>query len=163
VNSQWGNVTNTVPGQQTYHLISPADFDVANVIYNPIAQQKFKISTTVNYASSSRDFGFMIGACDGFNDFYSLRFVPSQNRFSFDKTPHGSITSTTVADNDVPITLAPNTDYTVDIVVENSMVVVYINNVAALSCRIYKAQTTNWGIFTDHSDVTFKNILVTNP
>jgi beta-fructofuranosidase len=163
VDSQWGNVTNTVPGQQTYRMISPADFDVANVIYNPVAQQKFKISATVNYASSAKDFGFMIGACDGFNDFYSLRFVPSQNRFSFDKTQHGSITTSTVADNDVPITLAPNTDYTVDIVVENSMVVVYINNIAALSCRIYKAQTTNWGIFTDHSDVTFKNILVTNP
>jgi len=82
---------------------------------------------------------------------------------SLGQTAHGSITSTTIADNDVPITLAPNTDYAVDIVVENSIVVVYINNVAALSCRIYKAQTTNWGIFTDHSDVTFKNLVATNP
>jgi beta-fructofuranosidase len=163
VNSQWGNVTNTVPGAQTYRVISPASNDIANVIYEPVAKEKFKISATVNYASSAKDFGFMIGACDGYNDFYSLRFVPSQNRFSFDKTNHGSITTSTVADNDVPITLAANTDYAVDIVIENSTVVVYINNIVALSCRIYKAQQSNWGIFADNSDVTFTNISVKNP
>jgi beta-fructofuranosidase len=160
LNSQWGNVTNTVSGQQTYRVISPASNDIANVIYQPVAQQRYKIKATVNYASSVKDFGFMVGACDGFNDFYSLRFVPSQNRFSFDKTSHGSITPSTVATSDVPITLAPNTDYLVEIVVENSMVVVYINNAVALSCRIYKAQQTNWGIYADNSDVNFKNITV---
>ncbi|RYD90535.1 MAG: DUF4975 domain-containing protein, partial [Sphingobacteriales bacterium] len=159
--SQWGNITFTAPG--TYRVVSPAPSDVANVIFNPVNRQKFKISTTVNYASSSKDFGFMIGACDGYNDFYSLRFVPSQNRFSFDRTAHGSITTTTVADNDVPFPMSPNTDYLVEIVVENSMVVVYINNVAALSCRIYKAQQTNWGIFSDNSDATFKNLTVKYP
>lgn len=161
--SQWGNVTNTVPGTESYRIISPASFDVANVIYKPINQQKYKISATVRYASSAKDFGFMIGACDGYNDFYSLRFVPSQNRFSFDKTPHGSITTSTVATNDVPFPMSPNTDYSVEIVVENSMVVVYINNVAALSCRIYKAQATNWGVFSDNSDATFSNISVKYP
>ncbi|WP_207424774.1 glycoside hydrolase family 32 protein [Desertivirga brevis] len=161
--SQWGNVTNTVPGTQSYRVISPAPQDVANVIYEPVNQQKYKISAIVRYASSSKDFGFMIGACDGYNNFYSLRFVPSQNRFSFDKTAHGSITSTTVATNDVPFPMTANTDYNVEIVVENSMVVVYIDNVAALSCRIYKAQTTNWGIFSDNSDATFSNITVKYP
>lgn len=158
VNSQWGTVTNTIPGTNTYHIVSTADMDISNVIFNPVALDRYKISAIVNYASSSKDFGFMIGACDGYNNFYSLRFVPSQNRFSFDKVNRSNLTTTTVPANDVPITLSPNTNYNIDIVVENSMVVVYINNQVALSSRIYKARRTNWGIFTDHSDVTFSYI-----
>ncbi|RYY37527.1 MAG: DUF4975 domain-containing protein [Sphingobacteriaceae bacterium] len=161
--SQWGNVTNTIPGTHSYRIISPAALNVANVMFQPVTRDRYKISTTMRYTSSSKDFGFMVGACDGYNDFYSLRFVPSQNRFSFDRTQHGSITTSTTPTNDVPLNLSPNTDYFVEIVIENSMVVVYINNQVAFSNRIYKATGTNWGIFTDNSDVTFSNIVVKYP
>lgn len=161
--SQWGNVTNTTPGTHSYRLISPADYDMANVIFDPVTAQRYEISATVSYQSSSRDFGFMIGACDGWNDLYSLRFVPSQNRFSFDKTPRTQITASTAPDNDVPFSLSPNTDYNVRILVENSMVIVYINDEVALTSRIYRAPGTSWGIFSDNSDATFSNILVTTP
>lgn len=161
--SQWGNVTNTIPGTHSYRVVSNASFDVANVIFEPVNKNRYKISTTVSYSSSSKDFGFMIGACDGYNDFYSLRFVPSQNRFSFDKKFRGNMDSSTVPDNDIPLNLSPNTDYKVDIVIENSTLIVYINYEVALTTRIYKARNTHWGIFADHSDATFRNITVTHP
>ncbi|MDN3669187.1 glycoside hydrolase family 32 protein [Echinicola jeungdonensis] len=163
INSQWGDVTNTQPGEHSYRIISQADFDVANVIFEPIAEERYMISTTMSFDSSAKDFGFMIGACDGYNDFYSLRFIPSENRFSFDKTNRDSLTTTSEAVNDVPLTLAANTNYDIKILIENSMVVVYINNQVALSNRIYKASNTHWGIFTDHSDVTFTDIRMTHP
>ena len=159
-NSQWGTVTNTIAGTQSYNLVSNADMDVANVLFDPVNLDSYKISAVVSYSSASKDFGFMIGACDGYNDFYSLRFVPAQNRFSFDKVKRSALTSITVPTNDVPITLTPNTNYNVDIVVENSMIVVYINNQVALSSRIYKARRTTWGVFVDHSNATFNNIAV---
>ena len=162
-NSQYGNVTNTVPGSQTYRIISTANYDVANVLYDPISAARFKISATVSYTTSSRDFGFLIGACDGYDNVFSLRFVPSQNRFSFDKTKRSLITSSTVPSNDGPFTMAPNTNYAVQIVIENSMAVVYINNEVALTSRIYKATNTTWGVFADNSDATFTNITVTKP
>jgi len=161
-NSQWGNVTNTIPGTQSYNVISSADFDVANVIFEPINLDRYKISATVSYSSSSKDFGFMIGACDGFNDFYSLRFIPSQNRFALEKVNRSGITSTTAV-TDVPFTLTPNTSYNIQIVIENSMLVVYLNNEVALTTRIYKATNTNWGIFSDNSNATFNNIIVNKP
>ncbi|MDO7874485.1 glycoside hydrolase family 32 protein [Hymenobacter sp. ASUV-10] len=162
-NSQWGNVTNTGGGTQSYRLISTANNDVANVLYDPINLTRFKISTTVSYSSAAKDFGFLLGACDGYNQFYSLRFVPGQNRFSFDLTNRSNLTTTTVATADVPFPLQPNTNYTVEIVEENSVVVVYLNNVAALTARIYKAPKTSWGVFVDNSTATFSNILVTKP
>jgi beta-fructofuranosidase len=107
VNSQFGNVTNTIAGTNSYRIVSNADMDVANVIFQPVALDRYKISAIVSYASSSKDFGFMIGACDGYNDFYSLRFVPSQHSFRFDKVNRSTLTSTTVsnercADNTYP-------------------------------------------------------------
>lgn len=162
-NSQWGDVTNTQAGSHSYRLYSPADYDMANVIFDPVMAERYEISATVNYVSSARDFGFMIGACDGWNDLFSLRFVPQENRFSFDKTNRSNLDTSTVPDNDVPFALSPGVDYSVRIVIENSMVVVYINDEVALSSRIYRAPGTNWGIFADHSDVTFTNIEVTTP
>lgn len=161
-NSQWGNVT-PLTGGLSYELTSSADFDVANVIYDPISLARYKISANVSYSNCNKDFGFMIGACDGFDNFYSLRFVPSQNRFSLDKINRSTLTTTTIAYNDVPYVFAANTDYDIQIVIENSMLVVYINNEVALSNRVYKASNTNWGIFADNSTVKFNNIKVSAP
>jgi beta-fructofuranosidase len=105
----------------------------------------------------------MIGACDGYENFYSLRFLPSQNRFSLNKTNRSTLTTTTIAYNDVPYTLLPNTAYDIQIVIENSMLVVYINNEVSLSSRVYRASNTNWGIFADNSIASFSNIKVNKP
>ena len=162
-NSERGNVTNTVAGQHSYNISSAASFDVASVIFEPINLDKYKINAQVSYTSASKDFGFMIGACDATDQFYSLRFVPSQNRFSLDKINKSQITASTVAATDVPLTLGPGVVYDVQIIIENSMLVVYINNEAALSTRVYKATNTSWGVFADNSSATFNNIRVTKP
>ncbi|MEY2868737.1 MAG: hypothetical protein RIR01_1200 [Bacteroidota bacterium] len=161
-NSQWGNVT-PLSGGLSYQLSSSVDFDVSNIIYEPINLANYKISTSVSFSNCNKDFGFMIGACDGYENFYSLRFVPSQNRFSLDKTVRSQLTTNTVAYNDVPYTFTPNTLYDIQIVIENSMLVVYINNEVALSSRVYKVSNTNWGIFSDNSTVSFYDIKVTKP
>lgn len=162
-NSQRGNVINTVAGSHSYTVSSSASFDIANVIFEPINLERYKISAQVSYTSAAKDFGFMIGACDATDQFYSLRFIPSQNRFSLDKINRSQITSSTVAATDVPLTLTPNATYDVQIVIENSMLVVYINNEIALSTRVYKATNTSWGVFSDNSSASFNNIKVTKP
>ncbi len=68
-----------------------------------------------------------------------------------------------IAYNDVPYLFAPNTNYDIQILIENSMLLVYVNNEVALTNRVYKASNTSWGIFADNSTVTFSNIKVTKP
>lgn len=157
-NAQAGTIT--AGANNTYTLASTTSTFLNSVVFNPITATKLKVSTTVNYASAAKDFGFMLGACDNYNGFYSLRFIPSQNRFSLDKTDRRNVTvsSTTV---DVPFNMSPNTDYSVEIVEENSVVVVYLNNTAALTCRVYRAPQSSWGLFADNATATFKNLKVT--
>ncbi|MBG8551926.1 glycoside hydrolase family 32 protein [Hymenobacter guriensis] len=151
------------PDSSTYVLAGPATGPLANVLFKPLNLTRYKISATVSYTDAANDFGFMLGACDGTNEFYSLRFVPSQNRFSFDRINRNSLNPGTSPVADVPFPMQPNTPYTVDIVQENSVVVVYLNGIAALSSRIYKAPRTSWGIFADKSTATFRNLTVTKP
>jgi len=157
-NAQAGTIT--AGANNTYTLASTTSTFLNSVVFDPISATKFKVSTTVNYASAAKDFGFMLGACDNYNGFYSLRFIPSQNRFSLDKTDRRNVTvsSTSV---DVPFSMSPNTDYSVEIVEENSVVVVYLNNTAALTCRVYRAPQSSWGLFADNATATFKNLKVT--
>lgn len=159
--SQWGNVTEI--GNNSYHLISTADKDVTNVIFEPINFEQYMITADVSYSSATNDFGFMVAACDGWNEFYSLRFVPSQGRFSFDKTIRTLLTPSTPPDDDVPYVFAPNTNCNIRIVVENSVLSVYLNNEVMLTTRIYKLTDFHWGVFTDNSDVTFSNIRLWKP
>ena len=121
------------------------------------------ISVTISFERADKDFGFMFGACDGYENFYSLRFVPSQNRLSFDKIRRSLLTNTTVAVSDVPFILTPNTDLNIHIIVENSMVITYLNHRVALSTRIYRVLNNSWGIYTDRASAIFKNLSVTKP
>jgi beta-fructofuranosidase len=161
--SQWGLVQIISENRNSYFLSSLLNSQITNVIFNPINLTRYKISATVSFTRSIKDFGFMIGVCDGYNQFYSLRFIPSQHRFSFDKINRSSLTMTSIPTTDVKFKFIPNTDYTIHIVVENSMVVTYIDNKVALTTRIYKALNNYWGIFADNSNAFFKNISVTRP
>jgi len=162
-NSQWGNVVNTIPGTQSYTLTSSAAYDVANVLYDALSAPRYMLNAKVSYSSAVRDFGFALSACDGYNQFYSLRFIPSQGRISLDTANRSGLTNSTVPLADVPFPLAANTEYDVTIVFEGSMMVVYINNEAALTTRVYRQPGTRWGIYADQSTASFKNIVVTKP
>jgi beta-fructofuranosidase len=161
--SQWGNVTRSTSDASSYHLSSSFYADLANVLFEPIHANRYKISATISFEHADKDFGFMFGACDGYENFYSLRFVPSQNRFSFDTTKRSLLTNTTVAVSDVLFTLTPNTGLDIHIIVENSMVITYLDHRVALSTRIYRALHTSCGICVDKASAIFKNLSVTQP
>ena len=158
VNAKAGDITTAAAN--TFTLNSASATFLNSVVFDPVAAARFKVSTTINYSSATKDFGFLLGACDNYNAFYSLRFVPTQNRFSLDRTDRRNVTLSS-ATADVPFRLSPNTDYQVEIVEENSVVVVYLNGVAALSCRMYRAPQSSWGLFADNATATFKNVTVT--
>jgi len=162
-NRESGLVTKLDNSTESYQLSGTDNTAIADVIYEPIAAQRYLINTTVSYTDASGDFGFFLGACDEHDNVFSLRFVPAQNKLRFDKTKRSLLNSSTIADNEVELALIPNTDYDIKIVIENSVLVIYVNNEVAMSSRIYKASNTSWGIFAYQSSVTFNQIKVSEP
>lgn len=162
VNRTTGTTEKISNEDESYQLISTSS-NISNVIFEPIDAPRYIIATTVSYTDSSKDFGFFLGACDANDNVFSLRFVPSEHKIRLDKTKRSLLTTNTVSDNEVFMNLKPNTDYNVKIVIENSIVVIYVDDKVALSSRVYKASNTSWAIFADNSKATFKNIKVTKP
>ena len=163
LNRKIGVFEKTGVNEESYKLTSSTRNDVSAVFYEPIDAPRYLISTTVSYSESNRDFGFFLGACDENNNVISLHFVPSENKIRLDKTLRSSLSSSTSSDNETSFKLEPNVDYDVKVVIENSIVVIYVNNQVALTSRVYKAPNTSWSVFADNSSVFFKTITVTKP
>ncbi len=163
LNRKIGVFEKTGANEESYKLTSSTRNNVSAVFYEPIDAPRYLISTTVSYSQSNRDFGFFLGACDENNNVISLHFVPSENKIRLDKTLRSSLSSSTRSDNETSFKLEPNVDYDVKVVIENSIVVIYVNNQVALTSRVYKAPNTSWGVFADNSSVFFKTITVTKP
>jgi len=163
LNREIGNFEKTGSNEESYNLSSAINNNVSAVFYEPIDAPRYLISTTVSYSESNKDFGFFLGACDEKNNVISLRFMPSENKIRLDKTTRASLSSSTISDNEASFILEPDVDYEVKMVVENSIVVIYVNNQVALTSRVYRAPNTSWGVFADNSSVFFKRIIVTKP
>ncbi len=163
LNREIGTFEKIGSNEESYNLRSSNNNDASAVFYEPIDAPRYLISTTVSYSNSNRDFGFFLGACDENNNVISLRFVPSENKIRLDKTLRSSLFSSISSDNETSFKLEPNVDYDVKVVIENSIVVIYVNNQVALSSRVYRAPNTSWGVFADNSSVFFKRIIVTKP
>ena len=163
LNREIGGFEKTGTNEESYKLTSSNQNDVSAVFYEPIDAPRYLISTTVSYSESNGDFGFFLGACDERNNVISLRFVPSEHKIRLDKTLRSSLSSSTSSDNETSFKLEPNVEYDVKVVIENSIVVIYVNNQVALTSRVYKAPNTSWGVFADDSSVFFKTIVVTKP
>ncbi len=163
LNRKIGVFEKTDVNKESYKLTSTTLNNVSAVFYEPIDATRYLISTTVSYSNSNRDFGFFLGACDENNNVISLRFVPSENKIRLDKITRSSLSDSTTSYNDTSFRLEPNVEYDVKVVIENSIVVIYVNNQVALTSRVYKAPNTSWGVFADNSTVFFKSITVTRP
>lgn len=154
-------MVDVITAGKDYKLTSDNSLGFSSLLFKPVAQNRYMISTTVSYSQSSKDFGFLIGACNGFENAFQLRFVPAENKFKFERKKRSALNNE--ADNEISVPLQVGKDYKVKIIVENSIVVVYINDEIALTNRIYKAPNTSWGIFADNSTAMFSNLTVSYP
>jgi len=113
----------------------------------------YKISTVIKAASSTR-FGFEFGACGTRKEVFTLTFDLEQNELRQDKIENGETEKKTSIYLPVPA----NKEFNVNIVVENSVCVIYVNGEIAFSNRIYKMNQNPWAIFADNGSVTFSDL-----
>lgn len=110
------------------------------------------IKTTVNFSQVPQSFGVLLGADSVATQTYHLGF--QNGDAESDRIASGS----SVTEASLPFTLAANTNYALEIVIENSIATMYINGQAALTTRIYSMQGAPWGIYSSNGSVVFKNV-----
>lgn len=112
----------------------------------------FIIKTSVNFSQVPQSFGILLGANSASSQTYNLGF--QHGNAESDRIASGSL----VTEASLPFALQAGTNYSLEIVVENSIATMYINGQAALTTRIYSMQGAPWGIYSVNGSATFKNV-----
>lgn len=151
-----------VPG--SYSFDAGPMTGLASAEFRAVSAARYLLSATFEFDERAGDFGVTLGGeCDGTENLYTLRFVPDEDKVRFDRQPPSQLTLDTKSVSDVPLALTVDTDYRLDVVVEGSMIVAYVNNQAALSMRAYNAASRCWGLFSTNSTVHVRDVAVHSP
>jgi beta-fructofuranosidase len=112
------------------------------------------IKTTVSFSQTPQNFGFLLGTTSVSSQTYQLGFQSGNAQSVFINSGSAS------TDASIPFALTGGTNYSLEVVVENSIATMYINGVAALTTRVYSMQNAPWGVYAVGGSVTFKNLTV---
>ena len=114
----------------------------------------YKITATVNASTATR-FGFEFGAGGARSEVHDLVFDLTGKTLKLDYIKDGNVLATRTS---TPLTIPENKQFKVVIVVENSVCVIYVNGVIALSNRIYQMNQNPWGIFAEGGEAVFTEV-----
>lgn len=123
----------------------------AVVVFPRFEKGTSKISATVK-ANGAKRFGIEFAAGGSRKYVYDLVIDPTAGKVKLDYVVGGEVNSTLT---EVRLPAAVNGEYQIEVVVENSVCVAYINNEVALSNRIYQMNQNPWAIFAEEGDATF--------
>ncbi len=128
----------------------------AGVTFPRIANAS-RITTTIIASQQSDVFGFKFGACNSAEEVYSIRFDQANQKLAMYKKTSSGDTKV----SEVPLIVNADMKYDVQIVVEKSVCVVYINDETAFTNRIDKISQNPWMIFTEKgNNISFSNVKV---
>lgn len=114
--------------------------------------KKAKISGKFTLGNATGSAGFMFYV-EGTEHYYKIAFEPSNNQIV-------GYNSQLRTETKIPFKFESSVSYNVEIVIEGSICVLYIDGKAALSNRIYGRDKTNWGIFSDDQNFAVSNLEV---
>lgn len=112
---------------------------------------------TFRFQKGTKRIGFLLNVDKERDSSYGYFFEPDKNRVVFELFPNFPQYSMNAICVERPIRLLPNHDYTIQIIVEEDIVVAYINGEYALNARMYDSQTGKVGLMA-HGDVAFSGV-----
>ena len=112
---------------------------------------------TFRYQKGTKRIGFLLNVDADKDSSYGYFFEPDKQRVVFELFPNFPQYSMNAICVERPMKLVPNKDYEVKIIVQDDIVVAYINGEYALNARMYDSHTGKVGLMT-HGDVAFDEI-----
>jgi beta-fructofuranosidase len=118
-----------------------------------------RIQTTLKTDNTTGTTGFIFNANNYPEQAYKIAFEPQRGRVAAYNITGRNPSEVTR----VPFEFKSNTEYAIDIVLDGTVCMVYINGKAALSNRIYGMPGRQWGIFANGTQATYSAVSMSSP
>jgi beta-fructofuranosidase len=115
------------------------------------------INTNLSIDNLTGSAGFVLNAASASEQSYQILIEPSQERVAAYRISGGT------AELVNQRTIVVEDDFHIELVIEGSIVVLYINGKAAFSNRVYDAIEKEWGIIAKGTTATFEKLNVVKP
>ncbi|MBR2949855.1 MAG: family 43 glycosylhydrolase [Lachnospiraceae bacterium] len=119
-----------------------------------------KVEMEFTTADEIGDFGVFLRADEKLDKYYLVRFDPRFNRLTFDKMPRKDATIHCHVDVERFCPLIPGKKNTLLMIVEGSVLTVYVNDRIAMSARMFDHESGDIGLYTHNTEVIFENIRI---
>ncbi|MBO0994917.1 glycoside hydrolase family 32 protein [Bacillus sp. SD088] len=120
------------------------------------------IEATIKYSGNPKRFGIALQVDEQFSDGYYLNFEPWFNRIEFRSGLRmheaGGMMFPYAIEMERPISLLPDTPYKLKIFIEESVMVMYINDEIAFGARLYNHKGRKFGFFVSDGTAEFNSI-----
>lgn len=137
-----------------YLLVGTSSF--AQYLFSPIKGTR-KIKTKIKFNSDSGNAGFVFKT--GENESYKIAIEQDQAQIA----GYNQVGTFSKLITKVPLKLNHSREYEIEIVIEGSVYVFYVNGQAVLSNRIYNGEDQEWGIVSDNVETKFSGLEVLKP
>lgn len=104
------------------------------------------------------DFGVILRENEFLDNYYAVKFEPKFNRLGFDKQPRRDNSVHVQADVERYCPLVPLQTNRMTVLVQGSVLEVYVNDKVAMSARMFDYKSGNFGIYTHNTTVEFSEI-----
>jgi len=111
------------------------------------------LNCAITPGANTRACGLLLRADASLERYYQLRWETGQNRLVFDRWPRPGDEPSML---ERPLT--PSDRLTLQVVIEQSVIVAYANDEVALSCRMYDHPHGAWGVFVAEGQATFSDV-----
>lgn len=116
-----------------------------------------KIKGEINLNSDSGKFGFMFNVDEDNLGSLNIVFDIDKQEIQFYNTSINNISNLQPQSN-IPFEFNEKSSLDFTIIIDDSVVVIYVNDEIVLSSRMFLVQGSEWGIFSIDNDVIFENI-----
>ncbi|WP_207424766.1 glycoside hydrolase family 32 protein [Desertivirga brevis] len=118
-----------------------------------------KIRTTISVEKSTGVVGFVFNAAQIGNPTYKILFEPARSRIA----AYNIIGGISNEVSRVPFSVQAGSSYSVDILIDGSTCVLYVDGKVALTNRIYSISDNPWGIIAEGNKGVFFNMSIWRP
>lgn len=115
------------------------------------------LGVSITFTAQTRDFGIVLRADDALEKYYLVRLEPSRDRVMFERWPRPGDEPPII---ERPVTLTGNGPVRLQVFVEGSAIVIYINDQVAMSTRGHEHSGGTCGLFVSEGSATFADIQV---